>query len=915
MIDMRACLLALLAVVCTTTALSQTAAVSGYRQGEVVVLMKQGDAADCMQSRARAAARSSSHRLCRLSPSVLTSRDAHSSALDAMAQVLQRLDAFELVPLDQPSVGSLARRKTTDARPLPFPSAFTAEEQSLLSRLFLVRYHSLDTDAADAAAMLLATGQVEQAEPNLLVRIAATGEPTLMSDSITHVSSARLGEQWWLHRLNVPELWQQPIKQYFVEDGHRMMIAIIDTGVDTHHPDLQGNVSADGYDFARDTTDVVDFHGHGTHCAGIAAANGRGQLAGACPDALILPITVMDKQGLGSMFDVLGGVVYALRQGAQILSMSLGSYGESTLYRSIMETAVNHSLVFAAAGNEWFCFKASHRDLHGMAAPHKACIPGAFPGVLAVMCTNEEGQLASYSNFDCDGPLLSDSVGAPNYELRAPGDNILSTLPGGTYGYMSGTSMSCPLAAGAVARLVMSGHWPDVAHLVRMVIMSQGDQLDVMAALMATPDQLETPSFQLHTDSVTYFFQRIDSATVQLGDGLHAALTIHRPGLASLTIPDHVRGLAVTTLAPHAFDSCPQLQTIRLGRAVNTLSSEALTGCTALADLYVVTDVPPRCAPGAFSQSQLSTVRLNIVHGFMAPYATSAVWSGFQHRRELSQVTGNRFQHQVTLQAPTSITGPIVQEIPATYIIYNKESLIGQIGAGEPAINTLSAGRLTIPDEVPVPSSPDIAPLRIMVIGEDAFKGCERLTEVQFPSLLQHVESSAFSDCKGLSNVVLPEYVTYIGSQAFAGCESLRAVWLSPRLRTIGGFAFAQCNRLQQLYVPMTTPPELPENAFITEMPSVLIPFNLETMGGNYRRIRLWVPYGCREVYASAPGWQLFTHIEEMSAEAIQDIPLSPSSMRRASSTVYSLTGQQMSPSQRLSPGIYVVNGRKTVVK
>jgi hypothetical protein len=78
-----------------------------------------------------------------------------------------------------------------------------------------------------------------------------------------------------------------------------------------------------------------------------------------------------------------------------------------------------------------------------------------------------------------------------------------------------------------------------------------------------------------------------------------------------------------------------------------------------------------------------------------------------------------------------------------------------------------------------------------MVIGEDAFKGCERLTEVQFPSLLQHVESSAFSDCKGLSNVVLPEYVTYIGSQAFAGCESLRAVWLSPRLRTIGGFAFA----------------------------------------------------------------------------------------------------------------------------
>ena len=901
---MRAYVLALLTIVCTTV-LSQPSVDSGYRQGEVIVLMKQGETADNMMSRARSIDSSSSHRLRRLAPSVVPN--------DGMKKVMERLDAFELVPLDQPSVGSLARKKTTGFLSLLQPFELTEYENNLLSRLFLLRYNSTEIDAAEAAAMLLSTGEVEQAEPNLMVRIAAAEDPEILSDSITHVTASRLDEQWWLHKLRIPELWQQPIKQYFLDN--RMKIAIIDTGVDIHHPDLEGNISDDGYDFARDTTDIVDYHGHGTHCAGIAAANGKGQLTGACPEALILPITVMDKQGMGSMFDVLLGVTYALRQGAHFISMSLGSYGESALYRSIMNVAVSKSFIFAAAGNEGFCFKPAHRDLHGVAAPHLPCIPGAFPGVLAVMCTNEDGQLCSYSNFDCDGPLLSDSVGAPNYELRAPGDHILSTLPGGTYGYMSGTSMACPLAAGAVARLIMSGHWADVPQMLHSVIMTQGDQIDVMAALKVTPEQLAVEAFELQTDSVTFSFQRLDSATVQLCS-LHIPPSTIRHPLFTLTIPDEVRGLSVTTLASHAFDGCPQIQTVHLGRNISYIASEAFTGCTALANIYLVNDIPPICASNAFSNEQLRTVRLDIVHGFMSPYASASVWNSFLHRRELDQVTGNRFQNVVTIHDLTNILKPNGRKIPATYIIYNKESLIGQVGAGELAIDSRSSGVLTIPDEVTVPSSPSIPALRVMVIGEEAFKGCDKLTEVEFPSLLQLVESDAFYGCKALKAVELPNRVTYIGSRAFASCESLRSLRLSPNLNTISGFAFAQCNRLQEIIAPMTTPPTLPENAFITAFPSLSTPFDLETMGDIYKNARLIVPYGCRNLYAATPGWQLFKHIEEMSAEGIHTpFTLPPSSSTPQPSSVYSLTGQQYSSSQQLSPGIYIVDGRKVVVK
>ena len=93
--------------------------------------------------------------------------------------------------------------------------------------------------------------------------------------------------------MRMTELWQKPIV-----NSRRPVIAIVDTGVDTTHPDLKDNIAEGGYDMVNDTTIINDFHGHGTHCAGVAAAAGI-QVAGANPNALILPIVVIG--GIGSV--------------------------------------------------------------------------------------------------------------------------------------------------------------------------------------------------------------------------------------------------------------------------------------------------------------------------------------------------------------------------------------------------------------------------------------------------------------------------------------------------------------------------------------------------------------------------------------------------------------------------------------
>ena len=136
--------------------------------------------------------------------------------------------------------------------------------------------------------------------------------------------------------------------------GAGVVIAVVDTGVDFGHPDLQGQLLAGGYDFVNNDGDPADDHGHGTHVSGIAAAvtnNGVG-IAGIAPGAKILPVKVMNSSGSGASSALAEGIVYAADHGAQVINLSLGGAG----YSQTVQDAVDHAwsrgaVVVAAAGN------------------------------------------------------------------------------------------------------------------------------------------------------------------------------------------------------------------------------------------------------------------------------------------------------------------------------------------------------------------------------------------------------------------------------------------------------------------------------------------------------------------------------------------------------------------------------------
>ena len=343
-----------------------------------------------------------------------------------------------------------------------------------MSKLYRMKFNREKIQSVHKAIETLkALPEVEYAEPNYVVYALSTSEFT---DSATCVAEPLYSQQYGLSAINVPYLWNKPrIKE------KRPIIAILDTGVDTEHPDLQANIWTNevetnglededddnngfvddlhGWDFVNQTPKMHDFNGHGTHCAGIAAAvgnNGIG-ITGANPDALIMPISVIQSDGTGDVATIIKGIDYAIANGADVLNMSFGSYQYSVAEEQALVKAYAKMVLVAAAGNDFLSVNSRDCSLNGEpAVKNKPMFPAAFAFVLGVTASDESGNLAGFSNFDCDGPMYSIYAEDQlyNYELRAPGVAIMSTYPGGTYKTFNGTSMSCSFVAGAISALL-----------------------------------------------------------------------------------------------------------------------------------------------------------------------------------------------------------------------------------------------------------------------------------------------------------------------------------------------------------------------------------------------------------------------------------------------------------------------------
>ena len=423
-----------------------------YREGQVIVKFKTGSGVRVQKVKGKF-------------------KTSAVSAVDRVMNALGVAEAEELMPLS----GAITTAKPRRAKA---PNGRVVEEPDL-SQLYCLSFDTAKVKHVhEAVEMLKEVSEVEYAEPNYLAFISADGVAT---DSATYVSEPLYSEQWAPAAINLPALWNLPLA-----DAKRPVIAILDTGVDINHPDLKDNIwtnekeangsdfedddnngycdDVHGWDFIHNTaiiSDGMDGNGHGTHCAGIAAAvggNGIG-VTGANPNAKILPIKVMDDDGTGDVATIVRGIDYAVASGANILSMSLGGAKSTAEYQALSKAYAAYIPIVAAAGN-------SGASIYTLGQP---TFPAAYDIVLGVMASGQNGQRASYSNYDPDGPFYTQYANTDrnysqkddtslgefwNYDLMAPGTGIMSTLPGGKYGKLSGTSMATPLVAGALSRIL-----------------------------------------------------------------------------------------------------------------------------------------------------------------------------------------------------------------------------------------------------------------------------------------------------------------------------------------------------------------------------------------------------------------------------------------------------------------------------
>jgi subtilisin family serine protease len=218
--------------------------------------------------------------------------------------------------------------------------------------------------------------------------------------------------------------------------GSGVIVAVLDTGIDPLHPEFRNRLSEDGWSVLTDSADfaettngidedgdglVDEMYGHGTHVSGI--------IVRVAPGATLLPIKVLNDDGIGDAFSVAQGIAYAVAHGADVINLSLSSTYDSEIVRAAVRYARdNDALLIAATGNS------------GKDEPKE--YPAATDGVIGVAATGPDDLKSSYSNYGVE------------ISMSAPGTGIESTLPGGTYGVASGTSMAAPFISAAVALMI-----------------------------------------------------------------------------------------------------------------------------------------------------------------------------------------------------------------------------------------------------------------------------------------------------------------------------------------------------------------------------------------------------------------------------------------------------------------------------
>jgi thermitase len=294
-----------------------------------------------------------------------------------------------------------------------------------------------DTSVEEAVAALRLSPEVEYAEPDYIASAQLTPNDTFFSYQYAlsntgqeiHIPGSPQGRP--SADIKAPAAWEE------TTGDEKVTVAVLDTGVDLLHPDLQNKMTGGGRDFVNDDFDASDDNGHGTYIAGIIGAetdNGLG-IAGTAWNCKILPVKVLDQTGEGEYSQIAQGIVWAADNGAKVINLSLGYTEHSDTLRDAVQYAFDLGVVLVAgAGNG--------------GGPVE--FPAAYDAYcLAVGATDYNDARPVWSNFGFE------------VDVAAPGVSIFSTVPRGfygpgsvDYGFASGTSASAAYVSGLAALII-----------------------------------------------------------------------------------------------------------------------------------------------------------------------------------------------------------------------------------------------------------------------------------------------------------------------------------------------------------------------------------------------------------------------------------------------------------------------------
>ena len=318
---------------------------------------------------------------------------------------------------------------------------------------------------------------VEEYNKNANVEYA---EPNYIAYACEIPNDPDFPKQWGLHNtgqyhledadIDAPEAWDEE------RGDSTMVIGILDTGVDLDHSDLDDKMTP-GYDFVWNDNDPTDDNGHGTHVAGIAAAetnNGIG-IAGMCWYAKIMPVKVLNQNGKGSYSQIAQGVEYARAHGADVINMSLGGYADSQTLKDALANAYSSAVLVAATGNDERAYPM---------------YPARYPYVIGVEATDVKYVQTSPGVWE----WIEVTAGFSNTggEVAAPGVSIYSTFANYSYddyAYLNGTSMASAFVAG-LAGLLRSSHpdWSNERIFVYVIKTAEtAKRINAYAALTSPP--------------------------------------------------------------------------------------------------------------------------------------------------------------------------------------------------------------------------------------------------------------------------------------------------------------------------------------------------------------------------------------------------------------------------------------------